>query len=73
MIKKYFLFFIIFIIIGVISCQKESSEKSSGLFVIMQGGKYGYIDRTGKVVITPQFDGAWKFSDGMALVKISDR
>ncbi|MHC4117359.1 MAG: WG repeat-containing protein [Planctomycetota bacterium] len=34
------------------------------------GGKFGYIDRTGKLVIKPRFDWAYAFSDGMARVRI---
>ena len=34
------------------------------------GGKFGYIDRTGKVVIETKFDGARDFSEGLAAVKI---
>jgi hypothetical protein len=29
----------------------------------------GYIDRTGKFVIAPQFDEAWGFSEGAAAVR----
>ena len=31
-------------------------------------GKYGYMDRTGKIVVTPQFRRAWHFHDGMVPV-----
>ena len=31
--------------------------------------KYGFIDKNGKVVIEPQFDGADAFSEGLARVK----
>jgi hypothetical protein len=34
------------------------------------GGRFGYIDRTGKLVIKPRFDWAHAFSDGMARVRI---
>ena len=44
---------------------------SEGLAVIRTGGKYGYIDRTGQVVIEPQFDDAEDFSDGMACITIN--
>ena len=30
--------------------------------------KYGFIDKTGKVIIKPQFDWASDFSDGVAHV-----
>jgi hypothetical protein len=36
------------------------------------GGKFGYIDPTGKWVITPQFAGASEFSEGLAAVKGSN-
>lgn len=34
--------------------------------------KYGYIDRTGKLVIPPRFDDAGKFSQGRAEVRMGD-
>jgi hypothetical protein len=34
------------------------------------GNKRGFIDKTGKVVIEPQFDGAESFSEGLAAVKV---
>jgi len=43
------------------------------LFLIEQDGKSGFIDRTGKVVIAPQFDSAEGFSEGLALVKRKGR
>lgn len=35
--------------------------------------KYGFIDRTGKIVIPPRFDGAGKFSEGRADVRIDGK
>lgn len=32
------------------------------------GYKYGFIDRTGRFVIEPQFEIAWEFSNGLAVV-----
>ncbi len=37
-----------------------------------QGGKWGYIDRTGAWVIPAQFDQAYSFSDGLAGVVVGD-
>ena len=31
--------------------------------------KYGFIDKSGKVVIEPQFDEAYPFSEGLAWVQ----
>jgi hypothetical protein len=42
---------------------------SDGLFRIMDNGKIGYADAvTGKVVVAPQFEGAWPFYRGVAKV-----
>ncbi len=35
--------------------------------------KWGYIDKTGKIVIPPQFDDAFSFSHGMAIVNVKGR
>ena len=37
------------------------------------GGKYGYINKAGEIVINPQFDDAWSFSEGLARVEIGDK
>src|ERR1044072_8994889 len=44
---------------------------SEGLAAIQAGGKYGYIDKTGRVLIKPQLDGAENFCEGMALVTMN--
>ncbi|MBP5515769.1 MAG: TonB family protein [Bacteroidales bacterium] len=43
------------------------------LFLVKVNGKYGYIDKTGKMIIEPQFDDAMDFNDGMAAVQIGDK
>ncbi len=51
-----------------------SEIKSDGLTLIKQGGKYGYIDRTGKVVIPFQFDfAADNFVEDIAWFQVKDR
>lgn len=37
------------------------------------GGKWGFVDRKGKIAITPMFDYAFNFSDGIATVKMGDK
>jgi WG containing repeat len=37
------------------------------------GGKIGYIDKSGKVVIPPEFDGGSRFSEGLAAVWIGNK
>ena len=53
-------------------------KPSNGLFPVCLGrvserfhcdGKYGYIDKTGKMLISPQFDDAGSFFDGLAGVR----
>ena len=36
-------------------------------------GKWGYLDKTGKFYIKPQFDHAWLFSEGLAPVQMGDK
>src|SRR5438309_669023 len=50
------------------SAQAHSPE----VLLIVENGKYGYIDKTGRVVIEPQFTNAGEFSEGLAYVEIND-
>lgn len=38
------------------------------LYPISKDGKWGYIDKSGKVLVRPQFESAFLFSDGLAAV-----
>ena len=40
------------------------------LFPVVKGGKWGYIDRTGRLVVSPRFDEASRFSEGLAPVRL---
>jgi WG containing repeat len=44
----------------------------NGLALISAQGKWGYMDRTGKVVIKPQYQSAKHFSEGLAVVNDSE-
>lgn len=48
-------------------------EESGETFRKVIPGKWGYIDSTGKQVISPQFDLANSFSEGLAAVKVKDK
>src|SRR5882724_11101506 len=54
--------------------QSRSNEQREGpgiLFPIVRDHKTGYIDKTGKIVIEPQFEGnAGEFSEGFAPISI---
>lgn len=41
------------------------------LLIVSKGSKYGYIDGTGSIIITPQYQDARGFSEGYAAVKIN--
>ena len=41
---------------------------SDGLAIVQVGSKFGYMNKSFKVVITPAFDYAQRFSEGLALV-----
>lgn len=40
------------------------------LFRILKDGRWGYIDRAGKMVVAPRFDRAEDFSEGLAAVQL---
>lgn len=42
------------------------AQKNEGMFWIRENGKYGYIDKSGKVVIQPQYDNTMGFNEGLA-------
>lgn len=45
--------------------QSESDE----LYPIVQDGKEGYIDKYGSIMVAPQFDHAYFFSEGLGLFR----
>ncbi len=53
--------------------QSSPAQNTVPLFPIIKDGRWGYINRSGTISIPPQFDAAWKFSEGLAKVKIGDR
>jgi hypothetical protein len=55
-----------------ISSKSAQEEKSRELFVVIVNDKRGFIDRNGKIVIEPQFNGARNFSEGLAVVATSN-
>jgi copper amine oxidase domain protein len=40
---------------------------------IIEGGKFGFADSNGKVLIKPIYDEAWRFKDGTAKVRIANK
>jgi WG containing repeat len=52
-----------------LSSAKFNIDNDAPLFPVFVKGKWGYIDRSGRIVIEPQFHYASYFSEGLALVK----
>jgi hypothetical protein len=52
----------------------QSSEVSppGKLFIARENNKFGYMDATGEIVITPQFRSDYDFSEGLARVTLDD-
>lgn len=48
-------------------------KQSSNLLLIRVDKKAGFIDRSGKVLIEPQFEDAQDFSEGIAPVKVNEK
>jgi hypothetical protein len=46
-----------------------AKDFAEGLAPVMQGGKWGFIDKSGRFLIGPRFDDAWPFSEGLARVR----
>jgi hypothetical protein len=64
------------LLILLLSCSKDETEnniKHEYLYPISVNHKYGYIDKTGKIVVEPQFDYAVNFKEGLALVLVGEK
>jgi hypothetical protein len=57
------------IVLTAASCGGGSSAGDINLFPVEINDRYGYINRKGETVINPQFDRAYLFRNGVALVK----
>ena len=51
----------------------DSSGGHEGLYPAQIGERLGFIDRSGTIVINPQFDDAEEFSEGLARVAVGDK
>lgn len=69
--KSFFLLLAILLGIGPLyAINDQSVTDGSNLFVVIVNDKRGYIDRTGKIIIRPQWAGANNFADGRAVVAV---
>ena len=50
----------------------QDTQRESHLKPVNENGKWGYADRSGRVIIAAQFDAAHPFADGLAQVGVVD-
>ena len=48
-------------------------DTPEGIAPIMINGKYGYVNKKGKLIVKPKYDSASKFSEGIAIVELNKR
>jgi hypothetical protein len=58
---------------GEYQFNSDEFQVGEGLFAVMSGDAYGYVDRTGTLVIPAEYEEAWAFSDGLAVVQKGGR
>lgn len=51
----------------------EYKMDNSGLYPINVEGKWGFMDKTGKTMIPPQFNGHGEFSEGLAQILVGNK
>ena len=49
------------------------SNFSGGLARVYINNKYGFIDKTGKIIVEPQFDSVYSFIEGLASVRVDGK
>jgi TonB family protein len=68
------------LLLAMLSCGQQSrapaaktESEYARLFPMKVDGKWGYVDRTGKLAVNPLYDQADDFSDGMGRVRIGSK
>lgn len=51
----------------------QTRDRQMPLFWIQENGKYGYIDRAGRVVVKPQFENTMGFNEGLAATRMNGK
>jgi hypothetical protein len=64
-LRKYVMLLTIVTAVTLVMADEETK-----LFPIVKGGKWGYMDEKGKVVIEPQYQVAYDFHEGLACVAV---
>ena len=61
------------VVAGLSGCVTCPRGGSGGLYPIIEAQKYGFVDASGEVVVKPEFDKAWPFTEGVAVVQVGDK
>lgn len=64
---KWIFFVVGFLLFGVLCVVAEITAQNP-LFMVKDKGRVGYIDRSGRIAVVPQFMHGWRFSEGLACV-----
>ena len=57
----------------ILTCRGYFGDLHDGMIKVSKGGKYGFMNLAGKVVVPFKYDEADNFSEGMASVRIGDK
>ncbi len=58
---------------ATVSAQQQRERSTCTLLPVPHAGKFGYIDGSGKLLISARFDNAECFHEGLALVQVGSR
>ena len=58
---------------NIVHAEQSTYIDQEGLLKTNQDGLYGFIDKKGQVIIPLQYDFAWSFDDGLAIVLQEDK
>ena len=61
------------LLLNSFDCKSQSIQSDEPLYPIRENGQYGYMNKNGEVVISPRYDRAGYFSEGLACVKIDGK
>src|SRR6218665_3960374 len=64
-----------FLLLAFLLSAFSASSQSRGILLapVKIDGKWGYIDKTGKIAINPQFDRAGSFKEGLARIQLGGK
>src|SRR6218665_3634875 len=71
MYNKITPFLLLVFLLSAFSASSQSREIL--LAPVKIGDQWGYINKTGKIVINPQFDDSWGFNEGLAVIKLGGK